>query len=72
MRPWDPITRPRRGETLAVCTMEKANITINRLMAEGRLGAPGGCARACNTRWAHQRLIAPGYRSHQAYEQCAP
>jgi len=52
--------------------MEKANITINRLMAEGRLGAPGGCARACNTRWAHQRLIAPGYRSHQAYEQCAP
>jgi len=35
-----------------VCTMEKANITINRLMAEGRLGAPEGCARSSTTRCA--------------------
>eukprot|EP00887_Chlorella_sp_A99_P004871 scaffold4.g4871.t1 len=27
-----------RGETVAVCTIEKANVAINRLAAEGRLG----------------------------------
>ena len=33
-----PINAPRRGETVAVCTIEKANAAINRLAQEGRLG----------------------------------
>lgn len=28
----------RRGETVAVCTMEKANVALNKLAQEGRLG----------------------------------
>lgn len=32
-----------RGETVAVCTIEKANVAVNRLAQEGRLGA----ARVC-------------------------
>lgn len=35
-----------RGETVAICTIEKANVAINRLAQEGRLGAlQGGQAR---------------------------
>ena len=30
-----------RGETVAVCTIEKANVAVNRLAQEGRLGAAG-------------------------------
>jgi hypothetical protein len=35
----------RRGETVAICTIEKANVAINRLAQEGRLGEGGavGC-----------------------------
>lgn len=38
-----------RGETVAVCTMEKANMAINKLAQEGRLGAAGGLLGTCRT-----------------------
>ena len=35
----DNVSHDRRGETVAICTIEKANLTINRLIKEQRLGA---------------------------------
>lgn len=32
-----------RGETVAVCTMEKANVALNKLAQEGRLGEAVPC-----------------------------
>ena len=34
----EPVSVACRGETVAVCTMEKANVAINKLAQEDRLG----------------------------------